>query len=46
MTQTCFQGRFGEEIGNDQFGASIMVHGPEPTPLDSKKEQIVKGRNT
>ncbi|KAI3389747.1 hypothetical protein SNEBB_006210 [Seison nebaliae] len=23
--QTCFQGRFGEEIGNDQFGGAIMV---------------------
>ncbi|XP_012942613.1 fibrocystin-L [Aplysia californica] len=25
-TQTCFQGRFGEELGSDQFGAQIMVH--------------------
>ena len=24
--QTCFQGRFGEELGSDQFGATIMVH--------------------
>ncbi|KAI3389358.1 hypothetical protein SNEBB_007570 [Seison nebaliae] len=23
--QTCFQGRFGEEIGSDQFGGAIMV---------------------
>ncbi|CAL1525941.1 unnamed protein product, partial [Lymnaea stagnalis] len=25
-TQTCFQGRFGEELGSDQFGAQIMIH--------------------
>ena len=25
-TQTCFQGRFGEEMGSDQFGATIMVN--------------------
>ncbi|XP_066271168.1 fibrocystin-L-like [Branchiostoma lanceolatum] len=25
-TQTCFQGRFGEETGSDQFGAHILVH--------------------
>nr|XP_018672072.2 fibrocystin-L-like [Ciona intestinalis] len=25
-TQTCFQGRFGDETGADQFGASIMMH--------------------
>ena len=24
--QTCFQGRFGEELGSDQFGGAIMVH--------------------
>ncbi|KAJ0054901.1 hypothetical protein NL108_007111 [Boleophthalmus pectinirostris] len=29
-TQTCFQGRFGEETGSDQFGACIMMHAPEP----------------
>ncbi|CAJ1082786.1 fibrocystin-L-like [Xyrichtys novacula] len=29
-TQTCFQGRFGEEIGSDQFGGCIMFHAPEP----------------
>ncbi|XP_062574409.1 fibrocystin-L-like [Saccostrea cucullata] len=28
-TQTCFQGRFGEEMGSDQFGAQIMIHSPE-----------------
>ena len=25
-TQTCFQGRFGEETGSNQFGATIMVN--------------------
>ncbi|PWA19457.1 hypothetical protein CCH79_00020609 [Gambusia affinis] len=29
-TQTCFQGRFGEEIGSDQFGGCIMFHAPRP----------------
>ncbi|XP_078542271.1 fibrocystin-L [Lissotriton helveticus] len=29
-TQTCFQGRFGEEIGSDQFGGCIMFHAPQP----------------
>uniref|UniRef100_A0A3B5MPL0 G8 domain-containing protein n=1 Tax=Xiphophorus couchianus TaxID=32473 RepID=A0A3B5MPL0_9TELE len=29
-TQTCFQGRFGEEIGSDQFGGCIMFHVPRP----------------
>jgi len=27
-TQTCFQGRFGDEVGSDQFGAQIMFHAP------------------
>uniref|UniRef100_H2YG49 Uncharacterized protein n=1 Tax=Ciona savignyi TaxID=51511 RepID=H2YG49_CIOSA len=25
-TQTCFQGRFGDEVGSDEFGGSIMFH--------------------
>lgn len=25
-TQTCFDGRYGEERGSDQFGVQIMVH--------------------
>ncbi|XP_070541075.1 fibrocystin-L-like [Ptychodera flava] len=28
-TQTCFQGRFGEEIGSDQFGSQIMLFARE-----------------
>ena len=27
-TQTCLQGKFGEEIGSDQFGGCIMLHAP------------------
>ncbi|XP_051826954.1 fibrocystin-L [Antechinus flavipes] len=30
-TQTCLQGKFGEEIGSDQFGGCIMFHAPEPS---------------
>ena len=26
VVQTCFQGRFGEELGSSQFGGTIMVH--------------------
>ncbi|KAF7655004.1 hypothetical protein LDENG_00062160 [Lucifuga dentata] len=29
-TQTCFQGRFGEEMGSDEFGGCIMFHAPRP----------------
>ncbi|XP_019623376.1 PREDICTED: fibrocystin-L-like [Branchiostoma belcheri] len=28
-TQTCFQGRFGEEVGTDEFGSHIILHGRE-----------------
>ena len=24
--QTCFDGKFGEERGSDQFGVQVMVH--------------------
>ena len=30
--QTCFQGRFGEETGSDEYGAHIMIH---PKEIDS-----------
>uniref|UniRef100_UPI00398F2CC2 PKHD1 like 1, tandem duplicate 1 n=1 Tax=Pristiophorus japonicus TaxID=55135 RepID=UPI00398F2CC2 len=30
-TQTCFQGRFGEEIGSDQYGGCIMFHARRPS---------------
>ncbi|KAM3929151.1 fibrocystin-L-like [Leptodactylus fuscus] len=32
-TQTCFQGRFGETIGSNQFGGCIMFHAPQPDQL-------------
>nr|XP_055075131.1 fibrocystin-L-like [Misgurnus anguillicaudatus] len=28
--QTCYQGRFGEEVGSDEFGGCIMFHPPQP----------------
>ncbi|XP_057211103.1 fibrocystin-L-like [Triplophysa rosa] len=28
--QTCFQGRFGEEVGSDELGGCIMFHAPQP----------------
>ena len=37
-TQTCFQGRFGDEVGSDQFGAQIMFHAPFPD------QQLVVGK--
>ncbi|XP_071946075.1 fibrocystin-L-like [Antedon mediterranea] len=37
-TQTCYQGRFGEEIGSDQFGSQIMLFGKH------KNQQLVTGR--
>jgi len=36
--QTCFMGKFGEEIGSDQFGATIMASGSE---LSSNDTQVV-----
>jgi hypothetical protein len=36
--QTCFMGKFGEEIGSDQFGATIMASGSE---LSSNNTQFV-----
>ncbi|KAK3740701.1 hypothetical protein QZH41_019065 [Actinostola sp. cb2023] len=28
QTQTCFQGKHGDDIGSDMFGVQIMVHAP------------------
>nr|XP_055075552.1 fibrocystin-L-like [Misgurnus anguillicaudatus] len=28
--QTCYQGRFGEEVGSDEFGGCIMFRSPQP----------------
>ncbi|XP_072925977.1 LOW QUALITY PROTEIN: PKHD1 like 1, tandem duplicate 1 [Hemitrygon akajei] len=37
-TQTCFQGRLGEEIGSDEYGGCIMFHSPRPD------QGLVQGR--
>ncbi|XP_071944841.1 fibrocystin-L-like [Antedon mediterranea] len=37
-TQTCFQGRYGEEIGSEQFGSQIMLFGKY------RDQELVKGR--
>lgn len=37
VTQTCFEGRFGEEKGSSQFGGQIIFHAPE------KDTQVVVG---
>ncbi|XP_052245987.1 fibrocystin-L-like isoform X3 [Dreissena polymorpha] len=29
VTQTCFEGRFGEEKGNSQFGGQVLIHQTE-----------------
>lgn len=34
-TQTCFQGRFGEETGSDQFGGMILAHPGRPSRNDA-----------
>lgn len=37
-TQTCFQGRFGDELGSDEFGGCIMIHPKAPaTGKDDSK---------
>ncbi len=35
-TQTCFMGRYGEEIGSDQFGATIMATASEESSDDTQ----------
>ncbi|XP_060584412.1 fibrocystin-L-like isoform X2 [Ruditapes philippinarum] len=43
-TQTCFQGRFGDDVGSDQFGGTVMMHPEYPANSTDTKEQIVKGQ--
>ena len=38
--QTCFLGRYGPELGSDQFGATIMFSGS----MDAKNKEVVVGR--
>ena len=37
-TQSCFQGKFGEEIGTDEFGSIIFIHAKE------KDKHMVRAR--
>ncbi|KAK7084669.1 Fibrocystin-L [Halocaridina rubra] len=37
-TQSCFNGRYGEEIGSDRFGATVMLFGKYPD------QDLVEGR--
>lgn len=37
-TQTCFQGRFGEDTETNKFGGHVMMHPPRPN------EDLVKAR--
>ena len=41
-TQTCFQGRFGEEIGHDEFGAAIMLHPKIPGTEEEPSLAVAK----
>ncbi len=41
--QTCFNGRFGDEIANDQFGGHVIFHGPKKRDSQSDPT-IVIGR--
>ncbi|CAF1300760.1 unnamed protein product, partial [Adineta ricciae] len=43
-TQTCFLGRYGEEIGSDQFGATIMASASQDS-LDGTQPAIVRLSN-
>ena len=41
--QTCFEGRFGDDVANDQFGGHIMCHGDKKrnSPTDMKDDPPV-----
>jgi hypothetical protein len=38
--QTCYLGRYGQEIGSDQFGAMIMVSQGSNITNDSQKVAV------
>ena len=38
-TQTCFLGRYGDEIGSNEFGAHIMIHADMDAPRN--KEHVI-----
>ncbi|KAG2464816.1 PKHL1 protein, partial [Polypterus senegalus] len=33
--QTCFQGRYGDQVGSDQFGGCIMFSTPQPNQISA-----------
>jgi hypothetical protein len=33
---TCFLGRYGDEIGTDEFGATIMINGAQPNKVGNE----------
>ena len=35
-TQSCFNGKFGEELGSDEFGATILVHSKNPDKQEAQ----------
>ena len=35
-TMTCFLGRYGPEIGSDQFGATIMINSDTPNTIGNE----------
>ena len=39
-TQNCFSGKFGEEVGSDQFGGCIMVHPKNDAEKDTAKLEL------
>ncbi len=43
-TQTCFMGRYGPELGSDQFGGHIMIHSG-PKSLNEKEPVIARLSN-
>ena len=44
QTQTCFQGRFGEEIGSDMFGVQVIIHAPHPNLRHEPNTSVVTAR--
>jgi hypothetical protein len=40
-TMTCFLGRYGDELGSDEFGATLMAHGPMKMNPSDKKEWVI-----
>lgn len=43
--QTCFLGRYGEEIGSDQFGATIMASQDMSNSNNNTQQVIIRLSN-